>query len=119
MPLPPRKELTAQLQSVLGALLEKYAIEGKKSRKLTEKAAGKLAKALKKNASKQEPKKMIASAETGKDPKKAKKPNKNGSGKDARKGHVEPDAARTMPAGAEEKAGNTNDNRKPDLISAI
>jgi type IV secretory pathway TrbL component len=119
MPLPSRKELTAQLQSALGALLEKYAIEGKKSRKLTEKAAGKLAKALKKNAGKQELKKASARAENGVELKKAKKPKKNGSGKEGKEESAVPDAARPMPAGAEQKAGKTENNKTPALANAL
>ena len=60
MPVPSRKELSARLQSLLGSVLQEYALEGKKSRKLTEKAAGELARALRKNAKKQELKKAAA-----------------------------------------------------------
>lgn len=65
MSVPSRKELTARLHSLLGSVLQEYALEGKKSRKLTEKAAGQLAKALRKNARKQESKK--AAAQPGQD----------------------------------------------------
>jgi hypothetical protein len=40
-------------------VLQEYALEGKKNRKLTEKTAGQLAKVLRKNAKKQEAKKAI------------------------------------------------------------
>jgi hypothetical protein len=119
MPLPSRKELTAQLQSALGALLEKYAIEGKKTRKLTEKAAGKLAKALKKNAGKQELKKGATAVETGEVPKKVKKPKKNGLGKDGMEQNTGPDATRAMPVEPDERAGKKENNKKPDLVSAL
>ncbi len=60
MPVPSRKELAARLQSLLGSVLQEYALEGKKNRKLAEKAAGQLAKSLRKNAKKQELKKASA-----------------------------------------------------------
>ncbi|MBD0258822.1 MAG: hypothetical protein ICV83_24145, partial [Cytophagales bacterium] len=61
-PVPSRKELAARLESLLGAVLQEYALEGKKNRKLTEKAAGQLAKAFRKNAKKREAKKAAAPA---------------------------------------------------------
>jgi hypothetical protein len=39
------------------SVLQEYSLEGKKNRKLTEKAAGQLAKAFRKNAKKREAKK--------------------------------------------------------------
>ncbi len=69
MPVPSRKELAARLQSLLGSVLQEYALEGKKNRKLTEKAAGQLAKALRKNAKKQEAKKANSPAEPSGPPK--------------------------------------------------
>ena len=62
MPVPSRKELAARLESLLGAVLQEYALEGKKNRKLTEKAAGQLAKAFRKNAKKREAKKAASPA---------------------------------------------------------
>ncbi len=64
MPIPSRKELAARLESLLGAVLQEYALEGKKNRKLTEKAAGQLAKVLRKNAKKREAKKSAPAAGT-------------------------------------------------------
>jgi hypothetical protein len=52
-------------------VLQEYALEGKKNRKLTEKAAGQLAKALRKNAKKRESKKADAPAEPAGTPKPA------------------------------------------------
>ena len=65
MPVPSRKELAARLQSLLGSVLHEYSLEGKKNRKITEKAAGQLAKAFRKNAKKREAKK--AAAQSGQD----------------------------------------------------
>ena len=65
MPVPSRKELAARLQSLLGTVLQEYALEGKKNRKLTEKAAGQLAKAFRRNAKKSTSKKAGAAAEPG------------------------------------------------------
>ena len=62
MPVPSRKELAARLESVLGSVLQAYSLEGKKNRKRTEKAAGQLAKAFRKNAKKREAKKAVAPA---------------------------------------------------------
>ncbi len=62
MPAPSRKELAARLQSLLGSVLQEYSLEGKKNHKLTEKAAGQLAKAFRKNAKKRETKKAVAAA---------------------------------------------------------
>ncbi len=62
MPVPSRKELAARLESLLGAVLQEYALEGKKNRKLTEKAAGQLAKAFRKNAKKRTAKKAVPPA---------------------------------------------------------
>jgi hypothetical protein len=43
-------------------VLQEYSLEGKKNRKLTEKAAGQLAKAFRKNAKKREAEKSTAPA---------------------------------------------------------
>ncbi len=69
MPVPSRKELAARLHSLLGTVLQEYALEGKKNRKLTEKAAGQLAKALRKNAKKSASKKAGTPAEPAGKPK--------------------------------------------------
>ena len=63
MSVPSRKELTARLQSLLGSVLQAYALEGKKNRQLTEKAAGQLARALRKSAKKRASKEAIVPAE--------------------------------------------------------
>ncbi len=68
MPVPSRKELAARLETLLGAVLQEYALEGKKNRKLTEKAAGQLAKAFRRNARKREAKKAVPAAGTPKQP---------------------------------------------------
>ncbi len=62
MPVPSRKELVARLESLLGSVLQAYSLEGKKNRKLTEKTAGQLAKAFRKNARKREAKKTAIPA---------------------------------------------------------
>jgi hypothetical protein len=46
-------------------VLQEYALEGKKNRKLTEKAAGQLAKALRRNAKKQDSKKAAPAEPAG------------------------------------------------------
>lgn len=63
MPVPSRKELAARLQSVLGSVLQEYALEGKKNRRLAQKAAGQLARALRKSAKKKASKEAAAPAE--------------------------------------------------------
>ena len=70
MSVPSRKELAARLQSLLGTVLQEYSLEGKKNRKLTEKAAGQLAKAFRQNAKKREAKKAAAQAGAPKPPQK-------------------------------------------------